>query len=431
MAYVNRNRAAARLRTGIFAAAALVAAPSAAFAQQTIVEQDTGIRIGSGRLNPYFEFESTYDSMAGVITNEQGEAEGKGDVILHIRPGIRFEAPSDKLQLSLKAYYDYNAYMGAEDEALTEQSKSTADIDFSALFNRDGNVRFEVTDRFVRSDRTSNLSLGVNSISNRNDASARVTAIRKGAWSITPSYTLTTETFERVDGAFNEAVYERYNHLQHTGRLDARYTIAPQTALLLNAGVSFRSYTADLENKADDVGAARILVGVGGSLLPKLGYTAKVGYGSQFGLDDAADGSTRGFSGALGLAELAYRPTELSEIRVGYARSFESDPNYDYYSDDRVYLESALALSSALGLRAGISYDAIGYGRLLFQSEAGEREDSIFRFHVGPEYRFNRYLSGGIAYALTQRSAEGEGVYLKDLYNYDRHELSARLAFVY
>lgn len=422
MAHENRNRAARALIV-----AAACAAPVAAGAQAVTAEQ-TGVRIGSGRLNPVFTFETRYDSAAGV--NDAG-TEVVGDTILHIRPGIRFLAPSSTLQLKLDANYDYNAFLSDE---LSDLSKSTADIDFGALFNRDGDVQFEITDRFVRSDRTDVYSVGLNSVVNTNDAALRLITRSGDSWSITPSYTLGVQSFEAV-GSTPESALERYDNMSHTGRVDARLSVAAKTALLLDLAVGYRSYTGD-ETKvgerglADDVGNMSAQVGVTSMVSNKVGVTAKLGYGSQFGLDDAADGTARGFGGVVGSAEIGWYPTELSSVRLGYGRTFNADPNYDYYADDRVYLESALAFTREFGLRAGLSYDMIEFGT----AEAGETVDGgtndLLRFHIGPEYRFNRWFGAGVSYAFTKRDTEG-AQFDNPYYKYDRNELSARISFLY
>ena len=434
MALKNRIRKE-RMRTAVVAAA-LVMAPLAASAQNVGgIAEETGVRVGPGRLNPVIALESRYDSAAGV--DEAGEM--KGDTILHIRPGIRFLAPSESIQLKLNANYDYNAYMSSE---LEDYSKSAADIDFGVLFNRSGDVRFEVTDRFVRSDRNTTYSVGFNSIVNRNDATLRLTALSGDSWSIAPTYTLTSETFEaaRSNATDVEAnALERYDNLSHTGGVEARYAIASKTALLLDLGVGYRGYNGDekklagLGGRADDVGNARVRVGLTSMLSQKIGLTLKAGYGSQFGLNDAeADGTSRGFSGAIGSAELAWYLSDLSNVRVGFARSFEADAVNDYYSDDRLFVESTLAFTRQLGLRAGLSYDMVGFGTGDRGETVDGRADDIFAFHVGPEYAFNRWFSAGVSYGYTNRSAEFDGKELDDPFvNYDRNELAARVTFSY
>ena len=372
MALKNRNRAARAMSKKIALVAALSAVPMIANAQTADADQ-TGVRIGAGRLNPVIAFETRYDSAAGVDGNEI-----VGDTIIHIRPGIRFLAPSSSFQLKLDANYDYNAFLSEE---LSDMSKSTADIDFGVLFNRDGDTQFEVTNRFVRSDRTDVYSVGIDSIVNRNDAGLRLITRSGDSWSLTPSYTLSSQTFESVTALpAAESELERYDNLSHNFGIDARFSLAAKTALLVDVGVGYRGYTGDDtklplgREKADDVGNMNLQVGITSMLSQKVGFTVKGGYGSQFGLDDAADNTGRGFGGFVGNAELGWYATELTSVRLGYGRTFQADPNFDYYSDDRLYVESALAFSRQFGLRAGLSYDMVAFG-----STEGDAGDEIQR----------------------------------------------------
>lgn len=424
MAIINRNILASGQAV---VAAALLAAPAVGVAQTA---EQNGVRIGSGRLNPTISFDATYDSAAGVVGGEM-----KGGTILHVRPGFRFLAPSNSMEVKLDANYDYNAFLGDE---LSGLSKSAADADLGLLFNKDGDVQFEISDKFVRSDRTDVYSLDINSIVNRNDASLRLITRSGDSWSITPSYTLGVQFFESAidDDAYADSL-EYYDNLTHNARVDARFSLAPRTALLVDVGVGFRSYTGDESRLgrelADDVGNTRLQLGVTSMLSNKVGVTVMGGYGMQFGLDDTVDGESRGFSGLIGKAELGWYATELTTVRLGYGRTFQADPRHDYYSDDRIYLESALAFTRQFGVRAGISYDMVEFGTPVAAVGNVEVEDSssdIFRFHVGPTWQFNRWFGAGLSYALTSRA--GEGSY-KDspYYNYDRNEVTGRVTFTY
>lgn len=421
------DRSGSALRKGLLAAA--IAVPAAAGAQQQIAvtqteNPDSGIRMGTARLNPTFEFETRYDSQAGFVQEAGGGFKGVGDLILHVRPGLRFKAPSETLELTFKGNYDYQAYLGTEDDSLTDQSKSAADLDFSAMFNRDGNVRFELADRFVRSDRTSNLSTGINSISNRNDATARLNFRSEGNWAVTAGYTLTSESFDAVSGK-EQRDLSKYDYLAHTGRVDARYAVFGKSAIVLDGAVSQRDYTADAKDDQAilrEIGNAQVMVGLTGLLMPKLGYTAKVGYGTQFGLEDDRDG----FSSAVANAELAWFANQLTDVRVGYLRTFEADPYYAYYQDDRVYLNASSQFGANTRLRAGLAYDTIGFGEL----GTGTAEDKLLTLSISPEYAFNRYVSGGLSYGFTQRTSDRDSA-VSSLYEYDRHEVGARVMFIY
>ena len=70
-----------------------------------------GIRMGgsTGRLHPYLELETRYDS--NVAYSNTGTA--TAGFILHLRPGILFDAPGDLTAVNLKADLDWAQYLGS------------------------------------------------------------------------------------------------------------------------------------------------------------------------------------------------------------------------------------------------------------------------------------------------------------------------------
>lgn len=429
----------ALIRSKNLLAAALVAAlPAAASAQSAdvtaVAEPESGFQVGAARVNPTLELELRSDSAAAYDAEAR---EAVSDVIFHIRPGLRLKAPSDSVELSFKGNYDYNAYLATE-EGQPDMDRSGWDIDANALFNRKGNVRFEIGDRFVRTDRNSNLTLGIDNISNRNDLAARLQFLGGDSWTIAPSYVLTTETFDSIyDDAFSKAAYERYDYLAHTARLDARLKVFGRSALMLDGSYTARDYTADdvtiagiVVPSAHDTSALNLTLGLTGMLSSKLGYTVKGGFASQSIDQPAGETELDTFGGFIGGAELRWFANALSEVRVGYARTFQADPTTVYYTDDRIFLDAGTKLGTKLSLKAGVAYDMIGYGELRGEEQQKDLSDTVVALHIGPEYQFNRWFSAGIRYALTSRDTDRDTT-TSAFYEYDRHELGARVSLMY
>ncbi len=422
-----RNISIENMARAFVAVAALVTVPAGALAQAEVTSQvqpvESGVKFGPGRLTPSLEIQTRYDSMAGYVPDAaaEGGLRQAGDLIIHLKPGLHFVAPSESVEIALKAVYDYHGYTGAEESSLTEQSRQTLSFDAGALFGKSRDTRAEITNRFARSDRTSNLSLGAASISNRDDATLRVTQVGGKLWSITPSYTFTYEGFESLSGREAEdTLVEQYDYMAHNVRVDARYQAFSQSVVMLDVNVGHRGYLAE-NAVGEDVGNTKVMIGLNGKITQKIGYTLKGGYGTQFGLSD-----DDGYNGAIGNAELAWFATQLSDVRAGYLRGFEADPTYQFYANDRVYLNAGTMLGSKLKVRGGVSYDIIGFG------EDGEREDTLLGFNLSPEYAFNRWFIGGVGYGYTVRATDGlEQAALSPFLDYDRHEVLAKATFVY
>src|ERR1700750_781548 len=82
----------------------------------TPLGENNGIRVGPGRLHPYFDLEGRYDSAAVYVPvdplNPAAGVELKGDILMHFRPGFRLDVPGTDLTFGFNAYYDYVWYTG-------------------------------------------------------------------------------------------------------------------------------------------------------------------------------------------------------------------------------------------------------------------------------------------------------------------------------
>jgi hypothetical protein len=416
---------------------ALAVTPGAASADEN------GIRVGDGRLHPYFEFETRYDSLVGYV-GESNEAGGTilkpyGDLGLHFRPGFTLEVPSQRVELDVAAHLDLIQYLGAENEGTTEQNRVQAEADAAATFNPNGSVYFKVEDTFRRGDKTSMMVLAVGSITDYNLARVRV-GIQPGSKTlvIEPGYSLAYEHFEHDEGVLAQSCPDNepscdpdsvsaLDYLAHTVHLDATWKFLPKTALVFDSSFTSRSYIGEIEGKDGgmvrpyedfDTENLRVMAGVAGMITPKLALTLKAGWGEQLG-----DG---GYSGPLGQAEALYRFSEQMEARVGYLRAFESHPGESlYYSTDRVYGNVRLGFGEKLDVLGQAAYDAIAFG-----TGDNDRADDLVTLSIGPSYQVTPWLEGAVGFAHSERSTnlgeEKEGII-----PYSRQEFYARVTATY
>jgi hypothetical protein len=418
-------------------ALALAATPWAASADEN------GIRVGDGRLHPYFEFETRYDSLVGYV-GEENVAGGTtltpyGDLGLHFRPGFTLEVPSERVELDVAAHLDLIQYLGAENEGTTEQNRVQAEADAAATFNPNGQVYFKVEDTFRRGDKTSMLVLGVGSITDYNLARVRV-GIQPGSKTlvIEPGYSLAYEHFEHAEGTLAAGCADNdptcdpdsvsaFDYLAHTFHLDATWKFLPKTAVVFDSSFSSRSYIGEIEGE-DGVSKRplekygtdnlRVMAGLAGLITPKLGLTLKAGWGEQ--LDDG------GYSAPLGQAEAVYRFSERMEARAGYLRAFESHPGRSlHYSDDRVYGNVRLGFGEKLEVLGQAAYDSIAFG-----TGDNDRADDLVTLSIAPSYQITPWLEGAVGFALTDRttSIDEEN---NSLIAYNRKEVFARVSATY
>ncbi|HEY0868658.1 MAG TPA: outer membrane beta-barrel protein [Fimbriimonas sp.] len=420
-AHTNGRRLARTLATLVPLAACIVAADASAQMSTVRTAGDNGIKVGSGRLHPLLGFETRYDSFVGLSQEAPAgtAAEGIGDMILHVKPGLELDIPSDTLRVGARFLLDYNAYMGQTESWTTDLTKTRASFDFDALVNPKGDAKVGFTERFARTDINTNLALPVLTVSDRNDAGVYLDLTPGGgALLVRPAYTNTYEHFNARSG--DDQLTNLFDYMQHTAGLTLGYKLQPQTALLLDAAVGIRNYEREDSKKFDNT-SLRVTAGFSGLLAPKVALLAKAGFGRQFESSDAPD-ETEGFTGFIGQLELGYLYSETTQVRVGYARSFEPTPSTGLnYTDDRIYLSAKARMAEQLLLHAGVSYDMID-----FPQRTGDA-DRMLGFSLGPDWEFNSVITAGLSYIFTQRASDVKVAG----YEYDRHEVGAHVVAYY
>lgn len=383
-------------------------------------DTSNGVRFGTGRLHTSLEFETRYDSFAGWERTGP-EMEQVGDVVLHVKPRVELQVPSRTLRLEADAGLDYVGYTGAESGWTRRQSKLNANLGLNGVLNPDGDVSIELDERFVRSDRTTNLELGVLTISNRNDIFLGFDVRPgSGALSIRPKFINTLEFFEprdEQDGLGIPSNVDRWNYMENTVGVDLGYRMTERTAVVFDTTVGFRNYEQEA-SQAFDTTNLRITAGFVGMVAPKVEVKANLGYGAQLVSDDAL--SDDAFGGVIGNAEIGYLASNRTTVHLGYRRDFRSSPtSYLHYSNDRGYLTGQWRLSREFGARMTLAYDSLRF--------SNDRVDEIFSIAIGPEYQPSDRIAVGATYGFLDRVSTTDA----PSYVYDRNEFGAYVAVRY
>lgn len=406
------------LRGFAMAAAAVVCAltPTLANAQASVLPQENGIKMGDGRVHPYFDMELRYDTAALAVVPRGAVAPTSvaGEAIGHFRPGFRLEVPSSFTDFSLNANVDYVWYTGLFSPGSGRASRLEAGADLAAVFNKSGTVSFELADRFSRSDRTTNAAVAVGVISLFNEVRAGM-SVRPGggALELTPSAAYALEFFSSIVpdepgcGAAGCAVFN-YQNLR--AGLAGRYRFLPRTAIILDATYDARSYFAAADNQAAQL--LKVQTGLAGLISPRIALLLKAGWAQDF------LGAART---VVGHAELSYFLNERSNIKFGYLRSIEPVPLFGSFGDDRGYVEGNLVFGDRLRVQGYAAFDYLTY-------YGAPRHDTNVIFTLSPEYAFTRWFKTAVAYTLSVRSSDQA---TSATLNFTRHEALIRATFQY
>ncbi len=381
-----------------------------------------GIKIGEGRLHPFFDLELRFDSAAGFFgTSTPGVLALRPEAIAHFRPGLKLEYPSSMMDLNFSGNLDYVFYTGLLTPGSSSASRLEGGLNLDAAFNRKGVVELTINDHLNRSDRTNNPAASVGVLSFFNQLKIGV-PIRPGggALEFTPHGAWAVELFQPFSSTLSPGCADvtcdpsalagmNYNNFRFG--LDARWRFLPKTAVIFESSFDTRQYANPAGNLPPLLLKAQ--AGIAGLVSPKISLTAKVGWGH----DLAASGAKT----VLGMAELAYLLNEASNVRVGYLRQLEPVPTFGVYGDDRAYLDARFLFFGRLALRGYVAYDY-----LTFYANSG-RSDSNVTANIGPEYQFTPWLIGAVGYDLGFRNSNATSAGL----NFTRHEAYARLTFTY
>ncbi len=390
------------------------------------VEKPIGIKIGDGRLHPYFDLEGRYDSAVGSFGTS---ATPQGDIAVRFRPGLRFELLGSDNTVNFNGNAEYVLQTGAFSSGTREASRFQTDVGLDAAFNKTGAIEFQIGDQLVRSDRNNTplFTIGVLSLYNNlrisvpiHPGGGALEVSPKAAWAVEffePMIARSTSTFTGcpLDNPAcqpNKVIEANYSNL-NLG-LGARWRFLPKTAVVFDGGVDYRTYfypgvstrTATL---------MKLQVGLAGLISSKISVLALAGYGHDF------ISSNKTF---IAQAELGVLLSDATTFKFGYVRTLQPIPVYGIFGDDRGYIDAKTGIGR-FSLTGSAAFDF-----LTFYGSSGlapSRQDMIVTLGVRPSVAIFSWFSISLAYSLSWRDSSSTlpGA------DFTRHEVILAFSFTY
>jgi hypothetical protein len=399
-----------------FIAIAVLLASCVAFGD---VDKPIGIKIGDGRLHPYFDLEGRYDSAVfGVAPAVQG------DIAVRFRPGLKFELLGSNNTVNFGGNAEYVLYTGAFSSLTRQASRFQTDVSLDAAFNKTGAIEFQIGDQLLRSDRTNNplLTIGVISLYN----SLRVAVPIHpggGALEVTPKAAWAVEFFEPLVSSCVPGMtcptspVTEMNYSNLNLGIGARWRFLPKTAVVFEGGVDYRTYFQTVASTRPAT-LMKLQVGLAGLISSKISVLALAGYGREF----ISGGQT-----FIAQAELGILLSDVTTFKLGYVRTMQPVPVYGLYGDDRGYLEGKTRFGrfSLLGT-AAIDYLTF-YGTATPTTPA--RQDTIFTLNIRPAIDIFSWFSIALAYNLNLRLSNLQTTLPGA--QFTRHEVILTFSFIY
>jgi hypothetical protein len=399
------------------AAAALALAPAAR------AGVGNGIRFGDGRMHLYLTVEPRYDS--NVSLDPSGQA--IGDVAVHLRPGLTFEADGDLLDVRFDGAIDFVQYLGVESADTTDLSRIDATAALGLGLNREGVLGLELEDRLTRSDQTQSLAIPTAAISIANvldltvpwrPGGGALVASAGGRW-IVESFEPYLEGFvcdPATDPACDTALYSQlgYNEVQLFG--EGRWKFLPRTSAVLRA--TWLERIPNDETVALPGSGLKILGGLTGLVTSRFAATIEGGWGDTF------DSVGVPYSTWLANVEAEWIPNETVRGTIGYSHGYDFDPGIAtaLYGSDRAWVE-AHALLGRLTLGLVGRWDRLEY-------VLSDSTTQVVQVTPTAEMEAARWIRLGLGYRFTTRSSAGS---LADLpaWEYTKNEVWLSIRLVY
>lgn len=391
------------------------------------VEKPSGIKIGDGRLHPYFDLEGRYDSAVGYFGNP---ATLQGDIAVRFRPGLKFELLGTDNVVNFNGNAEYVLYTGAFNAGTRDASRFQTDVGIDAAFNKTGAIEFQIGDQLVRSDRNNNPVFTVGVLSLYNNVRIAVPIHPGGgALEFAPKVSWAVEFFEPLiraslpscpanQPACQPLLASSMNYSNLNAGLSARWRFLPKTAIVFDGGVDYRTYFNTVGRPAT---LMKLQAGLAGLISSKLSVLLLAGYGRDFI-------GTNGASTFIAQAELGVLLSEATTFKFGYVRTLQPVPLYGVYGDDRGYIEAKFGISR-FSLLGSAAFDFLTFYGDPNNPLTPDRKEAIFTLSVSPAVSIFSWFSIGLAYNLNLRLPTTTNPLPGS--QFTRHEVILRFSFSY
>lgn len=356
-----------------------------------------GIRTGGWTISPSVEVEAGYESNVRRL-NDPDTAEDPDDVVLAASATLAANRQGGKARLETSVAWDLRKY------ARNAFLDAFADVDAGAslVLNPEGNVDFQINERFTHETRPlESVDVG---LLRRTDNTFSLAAgwHPGGPLEATPGLRYTYENFFDDQKLLSE---------RHTvaGSAGARWLFYPRTALALDAEVGHTIYSASIripndpaypnpgEKVTSDVTFWRLLGGVTGKVTEKMSAQLEVGLADARYVAGESPGVTFAVESVL-----VWKPTGRASASIGYSRTIVDAYFTNYYVTDRFGARYKHVLRDRFTLAAAGAIELQDY------SDPFSRTDTVAWFEPTMKTRVGRWFDLGVRYRYLQRLSKGD-----------------------
>jgi hypothetical protein len=412
-------------------AAAVVAVLFASVTGWAEAPATLGLHVGDGVLHPFLEGDANYASLVGFYPSSSSSAlVPTGDLIIHARPGLKFELANPSTTVNFNGSVEYLFYTGLLYSATRDLSRPQANVAVNAALNKDGPVEVQLGDTLSWSNQTQNPAIGVGVVSLFNNVRLAVPIHPGGrALEITPSAAWGVEFFSPLPGGqvsgctsastnvitCDPTKVHQMNYSNASFGLNGSWKFLPKTALVVDVASDLRTYWDSTAGNAPAT-LLRAQAGLIGLISTHFSVTLLAGYVHDF--------AGTNLNNVIGQAEVAYAPSEMIKVSLGYLRTVLPVPALVVYVDDRPYLRGTVGLwAGRLTLNAGLAADLLNY----YYSKP-TRSDWVITASAGATVAVLPWMDVGLMYGGSYR---GSSASVLQSVNVTDHEVTLRLGLHY
>ncbi|MEK7704076.1 MAG: hypothetical protein AAB426_03890, partial [Myxococcota bacterium] len=221
-----------------------LATSTTAVAQSLDRPEGIGLKVGEGRLHASVQLETHYVYNPGYIAPDGSYVTGvlvtpSDAFVLLVRPGLDYNRPSPRLELSFAGDVDRHEYFGMRRSTSGGFSGTSGHATAAVVINKESWVSVRLRDALVRDDEPGNQTLYDRIKHTSNEAGAGVDiAPGGGALRLSLDYAFFFDTYDE-QGILN--------NIQHRPALSVHWKFLPKTAAFFQAQGTLTSYS-DAQN---------------------------------------------------------------------------------------------------------------------------------------------------------------------------------------
>ena len=382
-------------------------------------------------LHPFVELSTEYDS--NVYATDAG---AQGDMVFHIRPGVKLDVPGEKVAVDARAAVERVQYLGMG-STTSDISGWWGDAGLRLSVNPNGRVGFELRDAFRRSNQVQALSLALPALANNNMLSVTVPFMPGGGalifalggdWAIEAYEPLggegacSTDPVLAADPSCSTTTLKKLGYSDLQGRGSAIWKFLPRTQATLDVGYSKRLPNDTLYSP--EVDTLRALAGLSGLVTTQFGATIRAGYGSTTGT--GAD-----FATWLATVEGEWIPVAEASVKAGYSHNVGTEPGkaYAVYSTNRLSLDARYKAAHRYTAGLSVRDDMIAY-----EATGNATTANVLAIEPSVSAEVAKWLHADLGYTFTKRTSDFSVVGVAtapETFDYARSVVYLRVSVIY